>query len=142
VRALFDVNVLLALFDQDHRQSQRAHNWRTEHRDFGWASCPLSENGFVRIISQPAYPHPRSAAEAASVLLAQKRVVGHEFWSDDMSIADIDVFDHTRILGPNQITDIYLLALAVKHDGRLVTFDRGIPLSAVRRAEARHIVVI
>jgi hypothetical protein len=80
--------------------------------------------------------------EAMSILRAQQRESDHEFWPDDVSITDADVFDHSRILGPNQITDLYLLALAVKRDGRLVTFDRGIPLSAVRGAEARHLVVI
>jgi predicted nucleic acid-binding protein len=66
----------------------------------------------------------------------------HEFWSDDVSIADDRLFDQGYILGPNQITDVYLLGLAVKNGGRLVTFDRGLPLKAVRSAEARHLVVL
>ena len=72
----------------------------------------------------------------------QAGLPGHEFWSDSLSIADPAVFDHRRILGPDQITDVYLLGLAVKHGGRLVTFDRGIPIAAVRGAEARHLVVL
>ena len=66
----------------------------------------------------------------------------HQFWPDDISIADETLFDHTFILGPNQVTDVYLLGLAVRNDGRLVTFDRGLPSSAVRGAEPRHLVAL
>jgi predicted nucleic acid-binding protein len=76
------------------------------------------------------------------VLAGQIGMPGHEFWPDNISIADAGVFDHSHILGPNQITDVYLLGLATKHGGRLVTFDRGLSLKAVRGAEARHLVVL
>jgi predicted nucleic acid-binding protein len=66
----------------------------------------------------------------------------HEFWPDDISIADDRVFDRSCILGPNQITDAYLLGLAVKNGGRLVTFDRGIPLKAVRPAQRQNLIVL
>jgi toxin-antitoxin system PIN domain toxin len=139
-RALLDVSVLIPLFDPAHVHHRRARGWWGKGEE--WATCPLTQNGFVRIISQPGYPSPVSTAEAASELRKLVAVSGHEFWPDDVSIADPQVFDHTRILGPNQITDLYLLALAVKREGRLVTFDRGIPIAAVRGAEAQHIVVI
>lgn len=142
MRALFDVNVLLALFDAEHSRHDDARSLMTLNCEFGWASCPLTENGFARIMSRTSYTNPVLTMEAMSILRAQQRESDHEFWPDDVSITDADVFDHSRILGPNQITDLYLLALAVKRDGRLVTFDRGIPLSAVRGAEARHLVVI
>ena len=142
MRALFDISVLLALFDFDHDQSDTAHGWRVKHEEFGWASCPLTENGFVRIVSQASYSNPVSVGRALSILSAQQRNPSHEFWPDDISIADPKIFDHSRVLGPKQITDVYLLALAVKNGGRLVTFDRGIPLAAVRGAEARHLVMI
>ena len=142
MRALLDVNVLLARFDEQHTHHQRARSWLIRHRDQGWASCPLTENGFARIVSQPRYPQRLALAAATSILLAQIGTAGHEFWPDDISITDPAVFDHGRILGPNQITDVYLLALAVKNGGRLVTFDRGIPIAAVRGAESRHVVVI
>jgi toxin-antitoxin system PIN domain toxin len=142
MRALLDVNVLLALFDQEHSHSQRANAWMSENAALGWASSPLTENGFVRIVSQPSYANRWWAVDAARLLLVQEQASDHEFWPDEISIADRNVFDHTRILGPNQVTDVYLLALAVKHDGRFVTFDRGIPLSAVRGAESRHLVVV
>jgi predicted nucleic acid-binding protein len=66
----------------------------------------------------------------------------HEFWPDDISVTDVQRFDHSRILGPNQVTDIYLLGLALKNGGRLVTFDRGLPTGAAHGAQARNIVVL
>jgi toxin-antitoxin system PIN domain toxin len=142
MRALFDVNVLLALFDKEHIHRESAHHWMATHREQGWASCPLTENGFVRIISRPAYPRPIAAEAAAAIFWEQTRLPGHEFWPDSLSIADSEIFDQSRILGPNQVTDIYLLGLAVKHGGRLVTFDRGIPLAAVRGARPENLVVV
>jgi uncharacterized protein len=139
-RALLDISVLLPLFDSAHVHHMRARAWWGE--GMPWATCPLTQNGFVRILSKPAYPQPLSTAQAVFGLHSLIALRNHEFWADDISISDADVFDHSRILGPNQITDLYLLALAVKHDGRLVTFDRGIPLLAVRGAEARHLAMI
>jgi len=93
-------------------------------------------------MSQPRYLQSRSPVEAVVALRTGLDQPNHEFWPDDISIIDDAVFDHTFILGPNQITDIYLLGLAVKNGGRLVTFDRGLPLKAVRGAEARHLVAL
>jgi toxin-antitoxin system PIN domain toxin len=142
VRALFDVNVLLALFDRAHTHQSRALEWSARNRRFGWASCPLTQNGFVRISCQPGYARPALLPDALAVLGRQLAEPDHEFWPDDICITDAQVFDHTGILSPNQITDVYLLALAVKNGGRLVTFDRGVPIRAVRGAGAEHLVVI
>ncbi len=142
MRALLDVNVLLARFDPEHSHHRRARAWLNRHWNHGWASCPLTENGFVRIVTQPRYRQPITLADAISIMRAQIELPGHEFWPDAVSIADPNVFDHGRILGSSQITDIYLLALAVKNGGRLVTFDRAIPIAAVRGAEPTHLVVI
>jgi toxin-antitoxin system PIN domain toxin len=142
VRALLDVNVLLAISDVGHVHHDRARAWWKGHRSAGWASCPLTQNGFVRIISKPGYGRPVPLHTALSGLAAQLAQPGHEFWPDDISIADNRVFDRSHILGHNQIADLYLLALAVKHGGRLVTFDRRVPLRAVRGAEVRHLVVL
>jgi predicted nucleic acid-binding protein len=81
-------------------------------------------------------------ADALAVLQGQIARPGHAFWPDDLSIADPQIVNHGRLLGPNQITDAYLLALAVKNGGRLATFDRAVPLRAVHGAEARHLVVL
>ena len=142
MRALFDVNMLLALSDPEHLHHAPAFAWWTKNRKDGWASCPLTQNGFVRVISGARYPRPRRFADAVAQLRGQLALPSHAFWQDDVSLADPDVFDHSRLLGPNQITDAYLLALAVKNGGRLVTFDRSVPLRAVRGAEPRHLVVI
>ena len=142
MRALLDVNVLLALMDKDHIHHEPALAWWRSHREHGWASCPLTQNGFVRISSQANYGGRRPAAHALEQLRLQLAEPNHEFWPDGISIADPRLFDHDRILGPGQLTDIYLLALAVKNGGRLVTFDRAVPVSAVRGAESRHVVVI
>ena len=142
MRALFNVNVLLALFDPDHTFNRRARAWWSTNRTNGWATCPLTQNGFVRVMSQPSYRQNRSIADAAALLKAGVLQRGHALWPDDVAMTDVHMFDHSRILGPKQITDIYLLALAVRNEGRLVTFDRGIPLAAVRSAEPRHLIVL
>lgn len=104
------------------------------------ASCPLTQNGFVRVISGSRYPQPLAIADAIALMRAETTLPGHVFWPDDVSLADPKRFDHDRLLGPGQITDAYLLALAVQNDGRLVTFDRTIPIAAVGGAEPRHVV--
>ena len=142
MRALLDVNVLLALMDRDHIHHQRALAWWRSDRDDGWASCPLTQNGFIRISCQTDYPGRRTAAHAIEQLRLQLAEPTHEFWPDEVSIVDAGLFDRNRILGPNQITDAYLLALAVKHGGRLVTFDRSVPVGAVHGADPRHLAVI
>jgi toxin-antitoxin system PIN domain toxin len=142
VRTLLDINALIALFDPEHIHHALALEWWTGNSEAGWASCPLTQNGFVRVISGPRYARPRSLADALAVLQGQIARPGHAFWPDDLSIADPQIVNHGRLLGPNQITDAYLLALAVKNGGRLATFDRAVPLRAVHGAEARHLVVL
>ena len=142
MRSLFDVSMLLALFQPDHVHHSPAHQWWSANSAKGWASCPLTQNGFVRIASQPRYPKPMRVSDVIVLLSDEVTGTDHTFWPDDVSLLDEQLIDHTRILGPKQLTDIYLLALAVKHGGRLVTFDRGIPMAAVRGARAEHLVVI
>jgi toxin-antitoxin system PIN domain toxin len=142
MRALLDVSVLLPLFDTGHVHHRAAKAWCTANAGAGWASSPLTQNGFVRIVCQPKYPRPARMRDALEVLRRQTGEGDHAFWPDDVSITDETLFNPAYILGPNQISDVYLLGLAVKHGGRLVTFDRGIPVKAVRRAEPRHLVVL
>jgi toxin-antitoxin system PIN domain toxin len=142
MRALLDVSVLLPLFDIGHAQHQAAVAWCSDNGGAGWASCPLTQNGFARIACQRGYPRPARIIDALSVLRNQIGEPNHEFWPDDITITDEAIFDYSYILGPNQITDVYLLGLAVRNGGRLVTFDRGLPVKAVRGAEPRHLVVL
>ena len=142
MRALLDLNVLISLIDDHHLHYVKAHGWWAQNRPHGWASCPLTQNGFLRILSQPSYNAPLPLSEAFRLLCEATEADDHAFWPDDISLLDHQHINRERILGPQQLTDIYLLALAVKHDGRLVTFDRAIPVNAVRGAKPHHVVVI
>jgi toxin-antitoxin system PIN domain toxin len=130
--ALLDVNVLIALFDPDHIHHELAHDWFSDHRGDGWATCPLTENGFVRVLSHAALG---DAAERPSTLrgrLSKFCKSGHHvFWPDAISVRDRAVFSETFVAGPRQLTDVYLLGLAKTMKGALATFDRSIPLSSV-----------
>jgi hypothetical protein len=94
------------------------------------------------VISQPSYPNPVSVAFAHDFLSQQIAATDHAFWPDDISLLDVRLFDRTRILGPRQLTDVYLLGLAVKNGGRLATFDGAVPSSAVLGSEARHLAIL
>lgn len=142
MRALLDINVLLALLDRAHVHHTRARQWFTSRNGLGWASCPLTQNGFVRIISQPRYPQPVTTAEAIALLQGATATDLHEFWPADLSLLDAAILDHSRILGPGQLTDLYLLALAVSRGGCFATFDEAIPLAAVRGADSGHLVLV
>ncbi|TFV55910.1 PIN domain-containing protein [Geodermatophilus sp. DF01-2] len=141
-RALLDANVLLALLDSDHVDHVRAGEWLDAEVDAGWASCPVTENGFVRIISQPRYPSPVTTAHAVQLLAAARESRHHAFWACDVSLLDPQAVDRSRLHGSRQVTDAYLLALAVAHGGRFVTFDRSLSLSAVRGATEDHLTVL
>lgn len=142
MRALLDINVLLALLDSAHIDHLRARAWLEESIESGWASCALTQNGFVRILSQPRYPNPTTVAEAMARLGRATRTEHHAFWPSEVSLLDPEAVDSTHLLGARQITDVYLLALAVSHGGRLVTFDRSIPRQAVKGAMPEHLLVL
>lgn len=141
-RALLDVNVLLALLDSDHVEHRRARAWLEANIEGGWASCAITQNGFVRIISQPRYPSPIPPAAAIELLERAVSEPFHEYWPCDVSILDSRTFDRTRIHGPRQVTDSYLLALAARHRGRFVSFDDSITLSSVPAAKQHHLTVL
>lgn len=140
MRALLDVNVLVALLDADHSLHPSALEWFSGNAKRGWASCPITQNGCVRVMSHPGYPGHASAREVVERLAGATSHEVHEFWPDDVSLVVDDLLDLDRIHGPRQITDLYLLALAARRGGRLVTFDRAIDLAAVRGAAPRHLL--
>lgn len=142
MRALLDVNVLIALLDADHSLHARATDWFAGHASGGWASCPITQNGCVRVMSHPGYPNALPVGAVMERLAEASASPFHEFWSDDVSLLDAKVADPTRIHGPRQLTDIYLLALAVGHSGRFVTFDAAISLDAVRSAGKKHLLTL
>lgn len=106
----------------------------------GWATCPVTENGMVRVLSQPTYSSgQRTPAEVIQILSALKEAFrnSYEFWPDDLSITDDSAFDGALIAGTRQVTDIYLLCLAARHGGVLVSFDRSLAWQAVRGGSDR-----
>jgi uncharacterized protein len=141
--ALLDVNVLVALFDPAHVNHEEAHRWFGRNRHQNWATCTLTENGVVRVLSNPAYPAALpTPAEAISRLRKLCSADDHESWDDNVSILDDTLFRPTMIAGHQKITDVYLLGLAVRHKGRLATFDRSIPLKGIHGAESRHLEIL
>jgi uncharacterized protein len=142
MRALLDINVLIALHDRDHVHHIRAATWFEANVQHGWASCPLTQNGCLRIMNQPGYSSPQPLAALMAMLQRSTSASVHETWFDDISILDAARFQHTHMHGHRQLTDLYLLALAVKNKGRLVSFDARIPTSAVHGATAAHMVML
>ena len=142
MRALLDANVLIALLDADHSLHVRAVDWFGQHASDGWSSSPITQNGCVRVMSHPGYPNPVPAGAVVERLAEAMRGPLHQFWPDDLSIVDGERLDASRIHGPRQITDVYLLALAVKHGGRFVTFDNRVAIDAVRGAERRNLLAL
>jgi hypothetical protein len=142
MRALLDINVLIALLDSDHALHERAREWFGRNAPRGWASCPITQNGCVRVMAHPGYPNALPVRPVMERLREATRSPYHEFWTDDVSLLDPRVADASRIHGPRQLTDLYLLALAVRRDGWFVTFDASVSASAVKGAEKRHIVIL
>ncbi len=142
MRALLDVNVLIALLDAGHIHHRRASNWLAQSVDQGWASCPLTQNGCLRIMSQPSYPQPLALAAVASRLARATAHPAHQFLPDDYSLLEEGRIDWSSMLGHRQVTDVYLLGLAVKHQCRFVTFDGRVSQNQISNAEADYLLVL
>lgn len=134
---LFDVNVLVALIDPGHVAHEAAHAWFEKTGRDDWATCPLTENGVIRIVGHPRYPNtPGSPAAVARIVRTLRELPGHSFWSDDFSLVASPFVDPARILTSAQVTDTYLLALARSKGGSLASFDRKLSLAAVKGGKA------
>ena len=130
---LLDVNVLIALIDPAHVQHDAAHDWFAKQGKKSWATCPLTENGVMRIVGHTRYPNsPGTPAAVAQLMTGLCELPGHAFWPDDISLLDTKILDASRLLSSAQVTDSYLLVLAIAHDGKLATFDRRLVVDAVR----------
>jgi toxin-antitoxin system PIN domain toxin len=130
---LLDINVVVALIDPAHVGHDPAHRWFEQHGQKAWATCPLTENGVIRIVGHPKYPDAPGPPSAVAAIVAQLRTLsGHVFWPDDISLVGTELIDAEQILTPGQVTDTYLLALAVAHGGHLATFDRRLSTKAVK----------
>jgi len=139
---LLDINVLLALADEGHEFHDAAWRWFPSARRDGWATCPLTENGFVRILGHPGHPSGLgSVAAARNVLESLCGAAGHSFWPDHLSLRNRRQFPQLDAAGAKTLTDLYLLALAGAKNGRFVTFDRRIPAKMVTGgAKALHVL--
>jgi uncharacterized protein len=124
---LLDLNVLIALTDEEHIHSGKAHLWWASLGKDEWVVCPLTETGYVRFVANPATRFPRgSVKRATEVLAGLAKMPGYRFWPMIESWTPLTAMFAERIFGHQQVTDAYLLGLAIKEDGVLVTFDRGI----------------
>ena len=141
-RALLDVNVVIALVDDGHVHHQIAHDWFSDHHAAGWATCPLTENGFLRILTNPRGPVEADRATVFASLNTLCASEHHQFWPDSVSLRDDTLFDPQVHVSYLQIGDVYLLGLAVRMGGTLATFDAGIPWRAVRDATRESLTVI
>jgi toxin-antitoxin system PIN domain toxin len=131
---LLDVNVLIALMDSSHIEHNRAHEWFEAIGRHSWATSPMTENAALRVLSNPRYPNSSGSPVVIAQMLQELCTLsGHVFWPDDVSLLDPLCVDTSRLLATSQITDSYLLALAVAHGGQLATFDRRLIPDAVHK---------
>lgn len=139
---LYDVNVLIAMFDDEHAHHERTMQWHTDHGADGWATCPMTQNALIRIMSQPAYTRPLTTRQVAERLYESTLAPNHHFLPDNVSLANPAVIAFDALTSHKTTTDIYLLALAVANNARFVTFDRGVSLCAVVGAMPAHLVTL
>jgi toxin-antitoxin system PIN domain toxin len=134
---LLDINVLIALCDEAHEFHEPAWKWFQPRYAKGWVTCPLTENGFIRILGHPAHPAGVGSMEAAREILEQFcRGNGHHFWPDESTLRDRRLFPSLATAGSKMLSDIYLLGLAASKKATFSTFDRRVEAGLVRNGEA------
>ncbi len=139
---LLDANVLVGLLSEDSEFHAASQRWFMQHARKGWASCPFTQAAFVRITSNPAASrYTIRPAQAVEVLEEALRFPVHEFWKDDLSMAEATAGFRDCLTGHRQTTDAYLLGLVLRHKGRLATFDKGIAALA-SAAGLEHLVTL
>lgn len=141
-RYLLDVNVLIALVDAAHVQHEEVHAWFSRVGCHAFATCPITENGLLRIVGNPRYPNspgPPSAVKAS--LLTMRALSGHEFWPDSISVTDTSFVDAALLERHTQVTDSYLLALARANKGQLATLDKKLATAAVAMGKATLAII-
>ncbi|NJN00300.1 MAG: VapC toxin family PIN domain ribonuclease [Aquincola sp.] len=140
---LLDVNVLIALIDPAHVQHEHAHKWFAGAGKRSFATCPITENGLLRIVGHPKYPNsPGPPSDVARLLSAFRALPGHRFWPDKISIADESLVQTAQLSTHSRVTDSYLLALARANSGRLASMDARLAVDAVAGgADALELIV-
>ncbi|HEV2102303.1 MAG TPA: TA system VapC family ribonuclease toxin [Candidatus Acidoferrum sp.] len=141
--ALLDVNVLVALLWPAQESHAKVQSWFKRRSSEGWATCPLTQAGFVRIVSNPAFsPSAVSPGEAAEALRKSLAHPNHEYWPADISYLEgIEPF-LSQIVRHKQVSDAYLLGLAIHHGGSLVTMDRGVLELVPTKSQQRELVTL
>ena len=142
MRYLLDVNVLVALAFGEHTLSAQAHSWYTGVRDRLWATCPLTQGGFLRVASRALGGGPQAVREALAGLERDCRSPLHEYWSADIDMRNLTASQRGRLIGHNQVTDKQLLMLATRHKGQLVTFDTGLGQLATATGYSESVIVL
>jgi uncharacterized protein len=126
VRYLLDVNVLVALAFPDHQLNTRAHSWFRRESGREWATCALTQAGFLRVGSRLLGGSRVAVREALAGLERNCRSPHHDYWPVDTDLSELSDSMRSRLIGLNQVTDMQLLMLAHRHKGQLATFDAGI----------------
>lgn len=140
---LLDVNVLITLMWPAHEGHTDVQSWFRRRAEEGWATCPFTQAGFVRIMSNPAFSRDAvSAQEAVRVLEANVQHPSHQFWADEISFTQAVMRFGKRLEGHRQVTDAYLLGLAMHKKGRLVTLDRGVLTLLPAKSSEREFVEV
>lgn len=139
--SLLDINVLVSLLDANHMHHAASMGWFSKNED-RWASCPITQNGYLRIVTQEKYPNTISIKEAIRTLSQAVAEPAHEFLPDDISLLDQQLIAHQHVQGPKQLNDIYLLALSVYHGAQFVTLDEGVSRVTVPQATNASVHVI
>jgi uncharacterized protein len=142
MRALYDVNMLIALFDVHHIRHRDAFTWHRKYGAAGWASCPITQHGFVRIMSHGKYPNPQPLFALIEAVARFSASPEHTFWPDTVSLGAISVLNRSYPLTSGKLTDAYLLSLAKENAGRLVTLDQHISIDPVLGARDANLVVL
>ena len=141
--SLLDVNVLIALIDPYHIHHEAADSWFADNGPHGWATSAVTENGLLRVICNPSYQGTRVTLKEGIVSLRRLcEMRGHMFWAELISIRDSRVVRWNHVQGHRQLTDLYLLALAVRNGGKLATFDSAISVRAISDATALNLEII
>ena len=130
-RNLLDLNVLIALTDETHQHYRTAKKWLHSLGQESWGICPFTESGYLRVTTNPTmHTGARDLKKSVAVLQELTRQPGYHYWPITHSWAELTSLFADRIFGHQQVTDAYLLGLAIKEDGVLVTFDRGMKFLA------------
>jgi len=143
VSCLLDVNVLIALLWPPHEAHARAQRWFAQNARHGWATCAMTQAGFVRIVSNPIFSRRAvSPRDALEVLSGSLQHPAHHFWTEDIGVTEALAHFGRRLLGHQQVTDAYLLGLAIQKKGRLATLDTSLSSLLSDQSTARSRLVL